>query len=142
MALFANGNGEAFGRNLEAQALVAEKTGSADVFRANLEFYRKASAKFPDCMRKLEEFEKTPRAIGLSQKAEARGVPVSVLKSLVMTPAELARTEPQTLRALAANPRVARTLRNEARRALDGPAAATAPVAPAPLTPAGNTPRR
>ncbi len=36
-----------------------------------------------------------------------------------MTPAELAQTEPDTLRALAANPRVAQTLRNEARRALD-----------------------
>ena len=142
MALFANGNGEAFGRNLEAQAEVAEKTGSADVFRANLEFYRKASAKFPDCMRKLEEFERTPRGVALSQKAEARGVPVSVLKSLVMTPAELARAEPDTLRALAANPRVAQTLRNEARRALEGPAAPVAPVAPAPLTPAGSTPRR
>jgi len=139
MALFANGNGEAFGRNLEAQAEVAGKTGSADVFRANLEFYRKASAKFPDCMRKLEEFERTPLGVALSQKAEARGVPVSVLKSLVMTPAELARSEPDTLRALAANPRVARTLRNEARRALEGPAA---PVAPTPINPAGNTPRR
>jgi hypothetical protein len=142
MALFANGNGEAFGRNLEAQAKVAEKTGSADVFRANLEFYRKASAKFPDCMRKLEEFERTPLGVALSQKAEARGVPVSVLKSLVMTPGELARTEPDTLRALAANPRVARTLRNEARRALEGPAAPVAPVTPAPITPAGSTPRR
>ena len=142
MALFANGNGDAFGRNLEAQAIVAEKTGSADVFRANLEFYRKASAKFPDCMRKLEEFERTPRGVALSRKAEARGVPVSILKSLVMTPSELARTEPETLRALAANPRIARTLRNEARRALDGPAAAMAPVTPTPLTPAGNTRRR
>ncbi|AMY12843.1 hypothetical protein LuPra_06127 [Luteitalea pratensis] len=142
MALFANGNGEAFGRNLEGQAIVAEKTGSADVFRANLEFYRKASAKFPDCMRKLEEFERTPRAVALSRKAEARGVPVSLLKSLVMTPAELARAEPDTLRALAVNARVARTLRNEARRALEGPPAPVAPVAPAPLTSAGNTPRR
>ena len=93
-------------------------------------------------MRKLEEFERTPLGVALSQKAEARGVPVSVLKSLVMTPAELARTEPDTLRALAANPRVARTLRNEARRALEGPAAPVAPVTPAPITPAGSTPRR
>ena len=139
MALFANGNGEAFGRNLEAQAVVAEKTGSADVFRANLEFYRKASAKFPDCMRKLEEFERTPRAKALSAKAEARGVPVTLLKSLVMTPADLAKAEPDSLRALAANPRVARTLRNEARRALEGPAAPVTPVAPAPVTPARNT---
>ena len=133
MALFARGNGEAFGRNLEAQAAVAEKTGSADIFRANLEFYRKASAKFPDCMRKLEEFERTPRGVALSQKAEARGVPVSLLKSLVMTPGELAAAEPDTLRALAANPRVAQTLRNEARRALQGPA---------PSTPAASTPPR
>jgi hypothetical protein len=147
MALFANGNGEAFGRNLEAQAAVAEATGSADIFRANLEFYRKASAKFPDCMRKLEEFERTPRGIALSQRAEARGVPVSLLKSLVMTPADLATAEPETLRALAANPRVARTLRNEARRALDQvgrlseaslPPAGTA----VPPTPAARTPPR
>jgi hypothetical protein len=140
MALFANGNGEAFARNLEAQAAVAEKTGSADVFRANLEFYRKASAKFPDCKRKLEEFERTPRAVAISSKAEARGVPVALLASLVMTPADLARAEPETLRALAANPRVAQTLRNEARRALEGPPAPAA--SPAPLTPVGNTPRR
>ncbi len=81
MALFANGNGEAFGRNLEAQAAVAEKTGSADIFRANLEFLRKASAKFPDCMRKLEEFERTPRGVALSRQAEARGVPVRAADS-------------------------------------------------------------
>jgi hypothetical protein len=142
MALFANGNGEAFARNLEAQAVLAEKTGSADVFRANLEFYRKASAKFPDCRRKLEAFERTPRALSLSARAEARGVPVSLLQSLVMTPADLAKAEPESLRALAANPRVARTLRNEARRALEGPPAPVVPVAPAQVTPARNTPRR
>ena len=95
---------------------------------------RKASAKCPDCMRKLEAFERTPRGIALSQQAEDRGVPVSLLKSLVMTPAELAAAEPDTLRALAANPRVAQTLRNEARRALQGP------TAPTPA--AANTPRR
>lgn len=139
MALFANGNGEAFARNLEGQAVVAEKTGSADVFRANLEFYRKASAKFPDCKRKLEEFERTPRAKALSAKAAARGVPVALLTSLVMTPADVAKAEPETLRALAANPRVAQTLRNEARRALEGPPAPGAATAPAPLTPARNT---
>ena len=133
MALFAKGNGEAFGRNLEAQAELAEKTGSADIFRANLEFYRKASAKFPDCMRKLEAFERTPRGIALSRAAEARGVPVALLKPLVMAPAQLAAEEPDALRALAANPRVAQTLRNEARRALQGPPAAT---------PAASTPRR
>lgn len=141
MALFANGNGEAFARNLEAQAVVAEKTGSADVFRANLEFYRKASAKFPDCKRKLEEFERTPRARAISSKAEARGVPVALLTSLVMTPADLARAEPDTLRALAGNPRVAQTLRNEARRALQGPPAPAA-ASTAPLTPVRNTPPR
>ena len=119
MALFAAGNGEAFGRNLEAQAAVAEKTGSADIFRANLEFLRKASAKFPDCMRKLEEFERTPRGVALSRQAEERGVPVALLTSLVMTPADLAQAEPEALRALAANPRVARSLRNEAARALE-----------------------
>ena len=140
MALFANGNGEVFARNLEAQAVVAETTGSADIFRANLEFYRKASAKFPDCMRKLEEFERTPRGVALSQQAEARGVPVAILKSLVMTPAEIAKAEPDTLRSLVANPRVARTLRNEARRALEGPPAATAPATTPATTP--GAPRR
>ena len=140
MALFAKGNGEAFGRNLEAQAAVAEKTGSADIFRANLEFLRKASAKFPDCRRKIEEFERSPRGLALSQQAEARGVPVAILQPLVMAPANLATSNPQALRALAANPRVARTLRNEARRALEGPPADAAPAA-AP-TPAGRTPRR
>ena len=142
MALFANGNGEAFGRNLDAQAAVAEATGSADIFQANLEFYRKASAKFPDCMRKLEAFERTPRGIALSQRAEARGVPVSLLKSLVMTPADVAKAEPETLRALAGNPRVAQTLRNEARRALEGPLAGVAPAAPPAATPVGRTPPR
>ena len=121
MALFASGNGEAFARNLEAEAAIAEKTGSADIFRANLEFYRKASAKFPDCRRKLEEFERTPRGVALTRRAEARGVPVAVLKSLVMTPAELASTEPDTLRRIATNPRLAAGLRNEARRALEVP---------------------
>ena len=130
MALFANGNGEAFGRNLEAQAAVAEQTGSADIFRANLEFYRKASARFPDCLRRLQEFERTPRGVALTRQAEARGVPVSLLEGLVQRPAEVATTEPDTLRALAANPRVAQTLRNEARRALDAP------------TPEARTPRR
>jgi hypothetical protein len=139
MALFANGNGEAFGRNLEAQAAVAEKTGSADIFRANLEFLRKASAKFPDCMRKLEEFERTPRGVALSQQAEERGVPVALLTSLVMTPAELAIAEPDALRALAANPRVALTLRNEARRALEQVAQVGRPAGP---TPAARTPPR
>lgn len=145
MALFASGNGEAFGRNLEAQAAVAEKTGSADIFRANLEFLRKASAKFPDCMRKIEEFERSPRGVALSQQAEARGVPVALLKALVMAPANLATSNPQVLRALAANPRVAQTLRNEARRALE-PTPATSPAtsaAPArPPTPAVSSPRR
>lgn len=140
MALFAKGNGEAFGRNLEAQAAVAEKTGSADIFQANLEFLRKASAKFPDCIRKIEEFERTPRGVTLARQAETRGVPVSQLKSLVMTPADLARSEPDTLRALAANPRVAQTLRNEARRALEGPPPGGGPAVPA--TPAGRTPRQ
>lgn len=142
MALFANGNGEAFGRNLEAQATVAEKTGSADIFRANLEFYRKSSAKFPDCMRKLEAFERTPRGVALSRQAEARGVPVSLLTALVMSPDDLAKSEPESLRALAANPRVAQTLRNEARRALHGPTAPAAPVSRATTTPAAPTPRR
>ncbi len=139
MALFAHGNGEAFGRNLEAQAAVAEKTGSADIFRANLEFLRKASAKFPDCMRKLEEFERTPRGVALSRQAEARGVPVALLTSLVMAPANLARAEPDALRALAANPRVAVTLRNEARRALDQAELVGRPAGP---TPAVRTPPR
>lgn len=137
MALFASGNGEAFGRNLEAQAAVAEKTGSADIFRANLEFLRKASAKFPDCKRKLEEFERTPRGVALSRQAEARGVPVALLEPLVMTPVELAKTNPDALRALAANPRVAQTLRNEARRALVGP---SPDVRPSPS--AARSPRR
>ncbi len=142
MALFANGNGEAFGRNLEAQAAVAEKTGSADIFRANLEFYRKASAKFPDCMRKLEEFERTPRGVALSRRAEARGVPVSLLTALVMAPANLAVSEPESLRALAANPRVAQSLRNEARRALQGTTVPVPPPGPPPAGSAARTPRR
>ena len=129
MALFANGNGEAFARNLEAQAEVAEKTGSADIFRANLEYYRKASAKFPDCMRKLEEFERTPRGLALTRQAEARGVSVPILKSLAMTPAELARTDPDALRSLAANTHVAGSLRAEARRALEGPRPGAPPAA-------------
>lgn len=139
MALFASGNGEAFGRNLEAQAAIAEKTGSADIFRANLEFFRKASAKFPDCMRKIEEFERSPRGIALSKQAEARGVPVDLLQPLVMAPAHLATSNPEALRALAANPRVAQTLRNEARRALEPPAATPAA---SPATPAERNPRR
>jgi hypothetical protein len=138
MALFANGNGEAFGRNLDAQAAVAEKTGSADIFRANLEFYRKASAKFPDCMRKLEAFERTSRGVALTRQAEARGVPVSLLTALVMAPANLALSEPESLRALAANPRVAQSLRNEARRALRG----SPTPAPAEPRPAADTRRR
>lgn len=142
MALFANGNGEAFGRNLEAQAEVAEKTGSADIFRANLEFYRKASAKFPDCMRKLEAFERTSRGRALTRQAEARGVPVSLLTALVMAPANLAISEPESLRALAANPRVAQSLRNEARRALQGPAAPVSPPGSAPARPVARTPGR
>lgn len=135
MALFAAGNGEAFGRNLETQADIAEKTGSADIFQANLEFLRKASAKFPDCKRKIEEFERTPRGVTLSRQAEARGVPVALLGSLVMTPADVARTDPDALRALAANPRVAQTLRNEARRALVGPSPDVRPSAPEVRTP-------
>jgi hypothetical protein len=154
MALFAEGNGEAFGRNLEAQAAVAEKTGSADIFRANLEFLRKASAKFPDCMRKLEEFERSPRGVALTRQAEERGVPVALLTSLVMTPAELAQAEPDALRALAANPRVARSLRNEAARVLALPVTAAAPelkvppgavrrvVNPKRITPEVSTPPR
>lgn len=142
MALFASGNGEAFGRNLEAQAAVAEKTGSADIFRANLEFLRKASAKFPDCMKKIQEFERSPRGLALSRQAEARGVPVALLQPLVMAPANLARSDPDALRALAANPRVAQTLRNEARRALQGPPAAADPAASPKATPAARSPRR
>ncbi len=122
MALFASGNGEAFARNLEAEADIAEQTGSDDIFRANLEYYRKASAKFPDCMRKLEAFERTPRAIAITKRAEARGLPVSALRTLAMNPAELARTQPDALRGLAANPRVAGSLRAEANRALSAPA--------------------
>jgi hypothetical protein len=142
MALFASGNGEAFERNLEAEAAVAEATGSADIFRANLEFYRKASAKFPDCLRKLQAFERTPRGLALSKKAEARGVPVSLLESLVNSPAETARTRPESLRALAANPFVARSLRNEARRALDATRVQATPAAPAKPSPPERTPRR
>jgi hypothetical protein len=142
MAMFAKGNGEAFGRNLEAQAAVAEKTGSADIFRANLEFLRKASAKFPDCMKKIEAFERSPRGVALSQQAEARGVPVALLQPLVMAPANLALSDPEGLRALAANPRVAQSLRNEARRALQPPAPAAGPAAPDATTPAARTPRR
>ena len=142
MALFASGNGEAFGRNLEAEAAVAETTGSADIFRANLEFYRKASAKFPDCLRKLQSFERTPRGVSLSQKAEARGVPVSLLESLVNSPAEIAKTRPDSLRALAANPFVARSLRNEARRALDTTRVPATPAAPEKASPPERTPRR
>jgi hypothetical protein len=139
MALFASGNGEAFGRNLETQAAVAEKTGSADIFRANLEFLRKASAKFPDCMKKIEAFERSPRGVALSQQAEARGVPVALLQPLVMAPGNLARSDPDALRALAANPRVAQTLRNEARRALQDPPAVASPPA---ARPAARIPRR
>jgi hypothetical protein len=142
MALFASGNGEAFERNLEAEAAVAEATGSADIFRANLEFYRKASAKFPDCLRKLQAFERTPRGVALSQRAEARGVPVSLLESLVNSPAEAARTRPESLRALAANPFVARSLRNQARRALDTTRTPATPEAPAKASPPERTPRR
>ena len=142
MALFASGDGEAFGRNLEAEATVAEKTGSADIFRANLEFYRKASAKFPDCLRKLQAFERTPRGLALSQKAEARGVPVPLLGALVNSPAEVAKTQPESLRALAANPFVARSLRNEARRALDGAREPARPVVPGKASPPERTPRR
>ncbi len=120
MALFAKGNGEAFARNLDAEAAVAERTGSDDIFRANLEYYRKASAKFPDCRRKLEEFERSPRGIAITRRAEARGLPVAILKSLVMTPAELAKEEPDTVRALATNQRLPGSLRSEARRTLDG----------------------
>jgi hypothetical protein len=143
MALFANGNGEAFARNLDQQAALAETTGSADIFRANLEFYRRASAKFPDCLKKLQEFERTPRAQAISRQAEARGVPVTLLQSLVTAPAELAASQPETLRSLAANPRVAQTLRNEARRALEGRPAGMPPP-PAPPSPATErrTPRR
>lgn len=130
MALFAKGNGEAFGRNLEAQAALAEKTGSADIFRANLEFLRKASAKFPDCMRKLEAFERTPRGVALTRQAEARGVPVSLLRSLVASPASVAQSEPEALRTLAANPRIARSLRNEAARALAAASASPATSRP------------
>ena len=124
MALFASGNGDAFARNLQAEAAVAERTGSADIFRANLEYYRKASAKFPDCLRKLQEFERSPRGVELTRKAEARGVPLTALASLVMDPAELARRDPDTLRKLSSDPRIARSLRAEARRALEGPSAA------------------
>ncbi len=118
MALFASGDGEAFARNLETQAAVAEKTGSADVFRANLEHLRVAAARFPECRQKIEEFERTPRGITLTRKAEARGVPVALLPALVAQPAELARTRPEVLRDLAADVRVAPSIRNEARRAL------------------------
>jgi hypothetical protein len=142
MALFASGNGEAFERNLQTEATVAEATGSADIFRANLEFYRKASAKFPDCLRKLQSFERSPRGVALSQRAEARGVPVSLLESLVNSPAEAARTRPGSLRALAANPFVARSLRNEARRALDTTRTPAAPEAPAKASPPERSPRR
>ncbi|BCS35914.2 hypothetical protein TBR22_A51490 [Luteitalea sp. TBR-22] len=140
MALFAAGNGEAFGKNLEAQAAMAETTGSADIFVANLEYYRKASAKFPDCMRKIEAFERTPRFAALSRQAADRGVPVDRLKALVMSPAELARTDPGTLQVLAAAPQVASSLRLVARQALDG----TTPTAPAPaaVKPGARPPRR
>ncbi|MCC6162726.1 MAG: hypothetical protein IT182_05185 [Acidobacteria bacterium] len=118
MALFASGDGEAFARNLETQAAVAEKTGSADVFRANLEHLRAAAAQFPECRQKIEEFERTPRGVTLTKMAEARGVPVALLPALVAQPAELARTRPEALRDLAADVRVAPSIRNEARRAL------------------------
>ncbi|HTV03440.1 MAG TPA: hypothetical protein VMF13_23010 [Luteitalea sp.] len=118
MALFEKGNGEAFGRNLEAQATLAEKTGSADIFRANLEFYRKASARFPDCLKKIEAFERTPRAATLSKQAVARGVPLDLVRAIAASPADAARRQPEALRTLAADQRVARSIRNEATRAL------------------------
>jgi hypothetical protein len=139
MALFAQGNGEAFGRNLEAQAAMAEATGSSDIFVANLEFYRKASAKFPDCMRRIEAFERTPRYATMATQAEQRGVPVAQLKTLVMAPGNLASSDPGTLRALASAPQVAASLRAIARRAVEAPP----PVeTPAPVTPAARTPPR
>ncbi|WP_396625616.1 hypothetical protein [Luteitalea sp.] len=141
MALFAQGNGEAFGRNLEAQAAMAEATGSSDIFVANLEFYRKASAKFPDCMRKIEAFEATPRHATLVREAEHRGVPVGLLKGLVTAPGNTALREPESLRALAAAPAVAGSLRTVARQALAGTDQASAPAAP-PVTPAVRTPPR
>jgi hypothetical protein len=45
-------------------------------------------------------------------------VSASLLRALVASPASVARSEPEALRTLAANPRIARTLRNEASRAL------------------------
>ena len=135
MALFAEGNGEAFARNLDAQADVAEKTGSADVFRANLEFVRKASARFPDCLRKLQEFEHSPRGQALTRQAEERGLSIPVVSALVRDPVAAAREQPDALRVLAADPRVPPTLRNEARRALDGPPGRA-------VRPEARTPRR
>ena len=63
-------------------------------------------------------FERTPRGVTLTKMAEARGVPVALLPALVAQPAELARTRPEALRDLAADVRVAPSIRNEARRAL------------------------
>lgn len=123
MAAFANGDGEAFGRNLEQQATLAEKTGSTDIFRANLEFYRKASEKFPDCKRRLEEFERTPRAQQITMQAERRGLPVTALNGLVMRPEALAAEQPETLLAIAKDTRVLPSIRAQALDALRASAA-------------------
>lgn len=135
MALFENGNGEAFGRNLEAQAAMAERTGSADIFRTNLEYFRKASVKFPDCMRKIEEFEATPRGAAITEQAQARGVPVALLRQLVMSPDAFVVAQPDAARALASNALVAAAVRRDALRAIESGAVAPTGVAPDTATP-------
>ena len=67
---------------------------------------------------KINAFEQTPRATTLSRRAEARGVPIALLRQLATQPEVLAAEQPQALATLAGDARVAASLRAQATSAL------------------------